>query len=491
MKEKYIIAVDQSTTGTKALLIDHNGRILHKCYVEHRQILPKPGWVEHDPVELLKNVRTLINRILTECSLQGMNIQCIAITNQRETVLAWDKESGKPVYNAVVWQCNRAAEQCEHIRELGLEASVKKKTGLPLSEYFSAAKLSWIFDNVPIAAEMREKGRILCGTIDSWLVWNLSKEKNHVTDYTNASRTQLFNINELKWDDELVAAFGLQMSMLPRVIPSNSIAGHMEIDGCSVPIAGIIGDSHGALFAQSGMKNAMKVTYGTGSSIMLGTGEKKLNCGKLASTLAYAFNDHVYYAIEGNINSTGATLKWAADKLGLMTSPSETEEIANNVDSNGGVYFVPAFGGLGAPYWEPTAKAVIYGLSFDSDKRHVVRAALESIAFQIADVISELEKSGVTVNDLYVDGKPTENCFLMKFQSGITGKKIIKNVIEEASAYGAALMAGLATAYWRTDEIDGLIRYGETVLPEMDESERKTLLYGWHEAIKASIGNNK
>jgi glycerol kinase len=488
MNAKYIIAVDQSTTGTKALLIDSEGNINHRCYLEHKQILPASGWVEHNPYELLENIRTLLGRMLDECGLRSADIQCIALTNQRETVLAWDKETGRPVYNAIVWQCNRASAQCAHIREMGLEKTVTEKTGLPLSEFFSASKLAWIIDNIPEAVRLRNQNRLACGTVDTWIVWNLSRERKHITDYTNASRTQLFNINTLDWDKELVEAFGLSIEMLPDVISSDTVVGHMDLNGRDIPIAGVIGDSHGALFAQSGLKMGMKVTYGTGSSIMLGTGEKIVRCGNLASTVAYAFNSHVYYALEGNINSTGATLKWVTDKLELIEAAGDAEKMACSLKSNGGVYFVPAFGGLGAPHWEPSAKAVIYGMSFDSDKRHIVRSALESIAFQIADVVTELERSGVEINELHVDGKPTENKFLMKFQAGITGKRITKNRVEEASAYGASLMAGLATKYWKIDDINGLIRYGETIKPNMSEHERESMLNGWREAVRASIG---
>lgn len=485
---KYIIAVDQSTTGTKALLIDSQGSIRHKCYAEHRQILPRPGWVEHDPTELLANVKKLIALVMREADVSAREIHCLAITNQRETTLAWNRLTGEPVYNAIVWQCNRAAAQCERIREMGLEDEVRDKTGLPLSEYFSAAKLAWIIDNVPQAAKLRDSGALICGTVDSWLVWNLSREKNHVTDYSNASRMQLFDLKKLAWDETLVKAFGLTTEMLPRVIFSDAVAGHMELDGVPVPIAGIIGDSHGALFAQSGLETGLKVTYGTGSSIMLGTGSRLSRCGQLATTVSYAFDGGVNYAVEGNINSTGATIKWLSDKLGLLESAAKAEEMACQLEDNGGVYLVPAFGGLGAPYWTPSAKAIIYGLSFDSDKRTVVRAGLESIAYQIADVVAELDKgTGLSFDSLRVDGKATENRFLMQFQADITGKKIIKNSVEEASAYGAALMAGLATGLWKKEEINNLVRHGEIISPEMTTAERQRLLAQWHQAVACSI----
>lgn len=489
MSQKFILAIDQSTTGTKALLINHDGEIGGKCYKEHRQIHPQTGWAEHDPMEILNNVRELMEKLLSKSGKTADDIECIAITNQRETVLAWDRTTGLPVYNAIVWQCNRAGKQCEKIRQMGLEETVNENTGLPLSEFFSAAKLKWIMDNVPEAVKLRDRGNLLCGTIDSWLVWNLSREKAHVTDYSNASRTELFNLKELCWDRQLVDGFGLTLEMLPKVVFSDEIVGHCAIDGKDIPIAGLIGDSHGALFAQNGFKTGLKVTYGTGSSIMLGTGPDIKRCQGLASTVSYAYGGRVNFAIEGNINNTGATVKWLKDNLQLIDSVGVAEDLATQVSDNGGVYFVPAFGGLGAPHWQPAAKALIWGMSFDTDRRHVVRATLESIAYQIADVVAVLEQnSGIFIESLKVDGKPTENYFLMKFQAGITGKKIIKNRVEEASAYGSALMAGLASGYWSREDIGNLIKHKDIIKPEMPESQKEVLLAGWHEAIKLSVG---
>lgn len=489
MANKFIVAVDQSTTGTKSLLIDHEGKIVCKCYKEHRQIHPNIGWAEHDPMELLANVKELISKVLEDSGTTAADVQCIAITNQRETALAWNKTNGKPVYNAIVWQCNRAGAQCNKIRDMKLETAVREKTGLPLSEFFSASKLNWIMDNVDGVKALRDSKQLLCGTVDSWLVWNLSSEKNHVTDYSNASRTELFNLNALCWDKELVEAFELSIDMLPRLIFSDEIAGHYELDGVSIPIAGIIGDSHGALFAQCGLETGIKVTYGTGSSIMMGTGTEIKRCSPLATTVSFAFDGNVNYAIEGNINNTGATIKWVADKLQIISSAGKAEEQAEMIPDNGGVYFVPAFGGLGAPYWEPNAKAIITGMSFDTDKRYIVRAALESIAYQIYDVIDTLEnRSGIVLDSLKVDGKPTENEFLMALQAGITNKKIIKNRIEEASAYGSALMAGIATGYWGKNDICKLINHDRVIEPDMTEDERNMLINGWREAVKLSIG---
>lgn len=489
MIKRYIVAVDQSTTGTKALLIDNSGMIVHKCYCEHSQIMPKAGYVEHDPTELLGNVKKLIYAVIKEYGACAEDISCISITNQRETVVAWDKNTGEPVYNAIVWQCNRAGKQCERIRQKGLEKIVNEKTGLPLSEFFSAAKLNWIIDNVKEAAEKKDTGALLCGTIDSWLIWNLSVEKNHVTDYSNASRMQLLDLHTLMWDREIVEAFSLTLDMLPTPVFSDDIVGHMIVDGVKIPISGIIGDSHGALFAQSGTKTGLKVTYGTGSSIMMGTEDRLTRCGKLATTVSYAYNGKVNFAVEGNINSAGATIKWIADKLGLIEKASEAEQVANCSTKDSAVYFVPAFGGLGAPYWAPQAKAVIVGMTFDTDRKNIVRAALESIAYQISDVVSELESdTGINIGILRVDGKPTENNLLMKFQADITGKTLVKNGVEEASAYGSALMAGLAVGFWTLDEIDSLVKCGETIIPDMSSNERKALLDGWHDAVRRSVG---
>lgn len=490
MTEKYIIAIDQSTTGTKALLIARDGTIRDKRYMEHWQIHPRAGWVEHDPEELLANVRALIRELMSENALGGERIQAVAVTNQRETTLAWDKLSGKPVYNAIVWQCSRAGEICRRVRQSGAEDELTEKTGLPLSEYFSGPKLGWIMENVPEAARLRDSGRLLCGTIDSWLVWNLSVERSHVTDHTNASRMALFNLNELCWDERLLELFGLRAEMMPKVIYSDEIAGHMELDGCSVPISGLIGDSHGALFAQNGLEQGLKVTYGTGSSLMVSTGAEKRRCRGLATTIAYAFGGSVCFAVEGNINCTGATVKWVTDKLGLIDSARDAEAAAVQLEDNGGVYLVPAFAGLGAPYWAPGAKALIYGMSYDTDARHIVRAALESIAYQVADVVEALEEGGVDIAALRVDGKPTENGFLMQFQADISGKTIVKNAVEEASAFGSALMAGLATGFWQQADIPALIRHGDSLHPRMDRGERERLRREWKRAVDLSIFKN-
>ena len=484
MNNKYILAIDQSTAGTKALLISHDGTIKSKDYLSHHQIYPQPGWVEHDPEEILSNVRSLIVGLIRKSGIDASDLQCISITNQRETVVAWDRKTGMPIYNAIVWQCNRAGEQCERVRRLNLEDAIKEKTGIPLSEFYSAAKLAWIMDHVEHAKTLCAEGRLLCGNIDSWLIWNLSCEKNHVTDYSNASRTQLMNLETLQWDSSLLSAFNLSLEMMPRIMFSDEIVGHVDIDGCKIPIAGVIGDSHGALFAQCGLQTGVKVTYGTGSSVMAGTGLHKYTSPGLATTVSYAYRGSVNFAIEGNINSTGATIKWLVDQFQLLPSASDSEELAAQVKDNGGVYFVPAFTGLGAPHWSPNAKALITGMTFDTVKAHIVRAALESIAFQITDVIKVIESdSGLHFDSLMVDGKPTENKFLMEFQASICGKKIILNCVEEASAYGSALLAGLGTGFWNESDLQNLIRHGDTFLPVLPESQVNCLYAGWSRAV--------
>ena len=490
-ERRYILAVDQSTTGTKAILFNRKGEVEHKCYMEHNQYYPKQGWVEHDAEELLANVRTLIRRVVDEGDAKAEDIASIALTNQRETILAWDKVTGKPVYHAIVWQCNRGSDICRKLREEGETAErIQEITGLPLSEYFSAAKLAWIMQNVEGVDELLRQDRLRCGTIDCWLAWNLSVEQAHVTDYTNASRTQLMDLKKGCWDEWLGEKFGLRMSMLPDLVNSDEIVGHMVIDGTMVPIAGLIGDSQGALFAQTGFENGIKVTYGTGSSVMYKTGAGFVESEKLAVSVACACSGTVYYALEGNINSTGATLKWMTDKMRLVENVKEIETLAGEVPDNGGVYLVPAFSGLGAPYWAGNAKAVLYGMDFSSTKEYIARAGLESIAYQIHDVVACMEEEfGTKIEQIRVDGKPTENAILMQFQSDILNKKILISKVQEASAFGAALLAGLASKFWKKEEIPALLKVAGSYEPKMEKDKVDKFCREWKRAVAASIGN--
>ena len=407
---KYTIAIDQSTSATKAMLFDENGQLIARTSEDHRQYYPQPGFVEHDAVEILENTYKAVQRLVQNHISGSDEIKSIAITNQRETVVVWDKRTGKPVYNAVVWQCNRGTQICEELIAQGHEPMVTDKTGLIINPYFSASGVKWILDNVENAREAAENGHLLLGTMDCWLIWNLTGGKIHATDYTNASRTLLFNIHTLDWDQELMDLFTIPASMLPQALASDDIYGSTTFDGLipEVPIAGVLGDSHGALAGQMCFTSGMgKATYGTGSSIMINIGEKPLPAPKgLVTSVAFAALGKTWFAYEGNIHCTGATIKWLQDDLKLIQSAAETEELAASVNSTDGVYFVPAFAGLGAPWWDNDAKALICGMNRGTGKAHIVRAALESIAYQVKDLMDLIQNSGVELKELRVDGGP-------------------------------------------------------------------------------------
>ena len=373
MRDKFILAIDQGTSATKAMLINNKGKVLYRCDLEHEQYYPNSGWVEHDPKQILNNTQALIFTVVDKSGVNFEDITSLAITNQRETIVVWDKNSGEPVYNAIVWQCNRGRTLCDKLEKEGVGANVKAKTGLVLSPYFSAAKINWVLDNVDGAREKAYRGELLAGTIDSWLIWNLTEGNVHATDFSNASRTQLFNIHELKWDNELLKLFDIPRSIMPKVKSANYIFGYIKKEICGevkIPIAGVLGDSHAALFAQKCFERGMaKATYGTGSSIMMNIGEKPiLSENGIVTSIAWGINDDITYAFEGNINCAGATIKWLIDDLELLKDSAETEDIANSAKTNEGVYFVPAFAGLGAPYWDANAKALISGLTRGSKK---------------------------------------------------------------------------------------------------------------------------
>ncbi len=489
---KYTLAIDQSTSATKAILFDANAVLLARAAVEHKQFYPKPGWVEHDPLEILDNTYKAVELILNENKISPSDITSIAITNQRETIVVWDIRTGKPVYNAVVWQCNRGSEICDKLIAQGYEAKVQEKTGLIINPYFSASGIKWILDNVKGAADDALKGYLLFGTIDSWLLWNLTLNKVHLTDHTNASRTLLFNIHVLEWDKELFDLFDIPLCMAPSVLPCDTIFGKTTMNGLlpEVPIAGVLGDSHGALVGQMCFSPGMgKATYGTGSSIMINIGEKGiLPPHGLVTSIAYAAEGKIFYAYEGNIHCTGATIKWLQEELQIIKSPSETETLAYTVESTDGVYFVPAFTGLGAPWWDKEAKALICGMNRGTAKAHIVRAALESIAYQIKDLISLIHKSGVMLRELRVDGGPVKNKFLIQFQADILQASINRSPIEEASALGAILMGGIALKQWNTlADTDNLRKNDDLVHPLMP-SEKADLLYeGWKNAVHRAM----
>lgn len=492
--EKYILAIDQSTSGTKAILVNHKGQVIHGCALEHRQFYPQAGWVEHDPEEIYTNTLAVIHSLLKETQTNHDQIESLAITNQRETIVVWDKYTGKPIYNAIVWQCHRNAAFCRELREKGYDKIIKEKTGLVLAPYFSAAKAKWIIDNVPEAQEKANSGHLLLGTIDTWLLWKLTGGKVHATDYSNASRTQLFNIKELKWDEEILELFKIPSQLLPAVRSSNEIFGytsHSEGFTREIPISGLIGDSHAALFGQNCFSPGMaKATYGTGSSIMMNIGKQYLSAKNgLVTSLAWGLSGEIEYVFEGNINCTGAIIKWLVDDMELIPSPHQAGVVASSVEDNGGVYLVPAFVGLGAPYWDSDAKALIYGMTRGSKKAHIIRAAEEAIAYQIKDIIDlMIEESRINLTELRVDGGPTRDEFLMQFQANILDVPVTRSEIKELSALGAAYISGLTTGFWNDKaEIASLRIPDATFISRINVETRQKLYGGWKEAVRRSL----
>lgn len=481
------IAIDQSTSATKAMLFNEKCELLRRVNIGHKQYYPKSGWVEHDPEEIYQNVLLAIKELIG----QEKADYSLAITNQRETVVVWNKKNGKPIYNAIVWQCLRGASICNELRNKGYDKIVQEKSGLMLDPYFSASGVKWILDNVKDARDMSIRGELLMGTIDSWLIWKLTDGREHVTDYTNASRTLLFNIHTLSWDDELLEMFTIPRNMMPRLSPCDSVFGETTVGNLfkvSIPIAGVLGDSHGALTGQMCFEAGLgKATYGTGSSVMMNVGEEIKRAPKgLVTSIGFAALGKVFYAFEGNIHCTGATIKWLVEKLGLIDSPAEIEKFVSLVEDTSGVYFVPAFAGLGAPWWHPEAKAAILGMTLGTSKSEVLRAALESIAYQIKDLVDMMsQKAGVPLKELRVDGGPTKNKLLMQFQADMLQATLSCSDIEEASALGAVIMNGLARKVWSNfDEIAKLRNSKKYVTPHMNETDVLRLHEGWHEAVR-------
>ncbi len=489
--KNYIIAIDQSTSATKAILFDEGCRLVGRVNVEHKQYYPKAGWVEHDAEEIYCNTIEAIRALLAKGLTEAGATFSLAITNQRETVVVWDAETGKPVSHAVVWQCQRGAEICRQLKEAGHEATFLKKSGLLIDPYFSASGVKWILDNVEGVRARAEQGALRLGTIDSWLIWKLTGGAVHATDYTNASRTLLFNIHTLDWDEELCALFTIPRSMLPEPRPCDACFGRTTLEGLfpeGIEIAGVLGDSHGALAGQMCFEAGMgKATYGTGSSVMVNIGEEAVAAPEgLVTSVGFAARGKVFYAFEGNIHCTGATLRWLADQLQLIGSPAETEALATSVESTNGVYLVPAFAGLGAPWWNSQAKAILAGMTLSTTKAHVVRAALEAIPYQIKDLVDLMTgQAGVKLKELRVDGGPTKNHFLMQFQADMLNATINRADIEEASALGAVVMNGLARGVWATlDEVAALRTSDNRIEPQMATEEREKLHGGWLEAVK-------
>jgi glycerol kinase len=492
----YILAVDQSTAGTKAMIVDNKGDILARSSKEHKQYYPKPGWVEHDPLEIYENVKTVLREVVNKGELSPYDMKVLAITNQRETVVVWDKKTGLPIYNAIVWQCRRTAQICDDIKQKGFEVVVKDKTGLMVDPYFSATKVKWMLDNVEGARDKANRGELLLGNIDTWLIWKLTGGEIHATDYTNASRTLLFNIKSLSWDKELLDIFDIPENMLPEVKSSNDIFGGTrpgELFGVSLPISGVIGDSQGALFGQQCFEVGMaKATYGTGSSVMMNIGNSYIESSNgLVTAVAWGIDGKVEYALEGIIHCSGDTMKWVKENLGLFQSFSEVEPMINTISDNEGVYVVPAFAGLGIPHWDAYARAAVVGMSRGSNKNHVVRAAVESIAYQIRDAVEVIQaESKIPLKELRVDGGATSNRFLMQFQADMLKANVAKASIAELSSMGSVYLAGLAAGIWRSkDEIKDLKQASESYLPQMENDLRDKYYDGWKTAVKRVLTN--
>ncbi len=478
------------------MLFSEDCELLRRVNIEHRQFYPQTGWVEHDAEEIYENAIKAIRRLLEEEEANGADVAySLAITNQRETVVVWNKQTGKPVCNAVVWQCRRGEAICKELKDKGYGELVQQKTGLLIDPYFSASGAKWILDNVEGARGLAEKGDLLMGTIDSWLVWKLTEGRKHLTDYTNASRTMLFNIHTLDWDDDLLKLFTIPRGMMPEALPCDSSFGETTVGGLfksPIRIAGVVGDSHGALTGQMCFEAGMgKVTYGTGSSVMVNIGEEPVAAPEgLVTSVGFSALGKVCYAFEGNIHCTGATIKWLVEKLELADSFNQMETLATSVKDNDGVYLVPAFTGLGAPWWEPEAKAAIWGMTLNTGRAHVLRAGLESIAYQVKDLIDMMTRqAGIELKALRVDGGPTKNRFLMQFQSDMLQAAINRSEIEEASALGAVVMNGFARKKWGSfQEAAAMRTVDNRIVPRMGEKELRVLYGGWREAVKKVTG---
>ena len=489
MANKYILGIDQSTSGTKALLFNQDGELIARSDLNHRQIINDLGWVEHNPEEIYENTLKVVQDVIEKANILTEEILSLGISNQRETAVVWDRNTGKPVYNAVVWQCKRGEDICKKIADDGYEKMVKEHTGLHLSPYFSAAKIGWILENVPGVKEKSDKGTLCYGTVDTWLMFKLTCGKTYKTDYSNASRTQMFHIKKLTWDREVCELFGINTANLPEICDSNACFGETDFEGYfhkAIPIHGVLGDSHGALLGQGCLQKGMiKATYGTGSSVMMNIGETPiLSKEGLVTSLAWGLDGKVNYVLEGNINYTGAVIKWLQEDLKLLTSAGETEELAKSANPADNTYIVPAFTGLGAPYWDTKATGVISGITRTTKRAEIIRAGLDCIAYQITDILKVMgEESGIRIKELRVDGGPTKNSYLMQFQSDILDIPVQVPDVEELSGIGAAYAAGIGIGLYNKEEI--FHRKKRTKFtPEMNHKERKKKYMGWKEAVK-------
>ena len=494
-KSGYILSLDQGTTGTTAMLIDSTGAPLWTVSREIRQIHPRPGWVEHDPKELFESCQETTEELLEMSEMHPRSIVAIGITNQRETLVMWDRRTGEPVANAIVWQCRRSAPICERLKSEGLEETVRSKTGLPIDPYFTGTKIRWLLDNIPDGQQRAERGDLACGTVDSWLVWNLTNKLVHATDATNASRTMLFDIDAMRWDPALLSALDIPAAILPEVRTSSEIYGYVSGDlssGQPIPIAGIAGDQQASLFGQACFEpGSAKNTYGTGCFVLTNTGKRRVeSTAGLISTVAWTLGEETTYALEGSIFSAGSTIQWLRDGLGLISNAAESEDLALQVPDNGGVYLVPAFYGLGAPYWDAYARGAIVGLSGGTNKAHISRAALESIAYQTRDVLDAMRQdAGIDPGSLRVDGGATANNFLMQFQADILGIPVERSAIKETTALGAGYLAGMGVGFWDgPSDIADLWTADRRFEPRMSDTQRASLYADWHRAVERAAG---
>ena len=493
---QHVIALDQGTTSSRAIIFDVNGKVVSLSQHPFAQIYPQPGWVEHDPMTILYTQLESLSEAFRTSGLSAADIAAVGITNQRETTIVWEKETGRPVYNAIVWQCRRTAPLCEELRADGWEEKIREKTGLLIDAYFSGTKLRWILDNVPGARARAERGELLFGTVDTWLIWNLTGGRVHVTDYSNASRTMLFNIHTLQWDAELCEALRIPMCMLPKPVSNSeeygTIDSHMpgleELSG--TPICGAAGDQQAALLGQGCIHpGEAKNTYGTGGFLLMNTGEKPVESRHgLLTTIAWGIGGKVNYALEGSVFVSGAAVKWLRDELCIIRTAAETEELARSVEDTGGVYFVPAFVGLGAPYWKPEARGMITGLTRGTNRCHIVRATLEAMCYQTYDVLRAMEEDAGAIGSIKADGGAASNDFLMEFQADILGHSVIRPYNVESTATGAAYLAGLGCGLWGSmEELVGVSDKFREFIPSMSESKRSDLIGGWKKAVQTAI----
>ncbi len=487
---KYILALDQGTTSSRAVLFKEDGQILGIAQQEFRQIFPQSGWVEHDANEILSTQLGVLDKVIRENNIDISSIAAIGITNQRETAVVWDRQTGQPVYNAIVWQDKRTAPICEDLKKKGLEEYVKRETGLVIDSYFSATKIKWILDNVPNAREKANGGELAFGTIDTWLIWNMTQRKNHVTDYTNASRTMLYNIKELTWDKKLLSALGIPEAMLPEVKPSAAQFGNFNLNGKSIPITGVAGDQQAALFGQACFEPGMaKNTYGTGCFMLMNTGSKiQQSKNGLITTIAWGLDNKVEYALEGSVFIAGAAVQWLRDSLHLIDQSKDSEYFAAKALGSNEVYVVPAFAGLGAPYWDMYARGAIFGLTRDTGKDHIIKATLESLAYQTKDILIAMqEDAGIKLAMLKVDGGACANNILMQFQADILGTPVERPEVIESTAMGAAYLAGIQIGLWKKEDIIRNRKIQKSFSPQMDETSRTKLYNGWKKAVKRSM----